>query len=164
MFALLVAAYVIVLDQVTKEWIRAALGLHESIPVWESCFHVTYVKNTGAAWGMFSGQNLVLIALAAAMLVAMTWFRRRIFPRGMLGRLAYGLLAGGIAGNLLDRLRLDFVTDYLDFHVGGWHWPAFNVADAAITLGVMLFMGLTLWNDIRAGRKAKAADADGNPA
>ena len=82
----------------------------------------------------------------------------------MLGRLAYGLLAGGIAGNLLDRLRLDFVTDYLDFHVGGWHWPAFNVADAAITLGVMLFMGLTLWNDIRADRKAKAADADGNPA
>ena len=158
MFALLVAAYVIVLDQVTKEWIRAALGLHESIPVWESCFHVTYVKNTGAAWGMFSGQNLVLIALAAAMLVAMTWFRRRIFPRGMLGRLAYGLLAGGIAGNLLDRLRLDFVTDYLDFYWGTWHFPAFNVADAAIFCGVCCFV----WCTFREEREEKRAAARRN--
>ena len=123
LFSLFVAVYVLGLDQLTKEWIRASLRLHESIPVWECCFHVTYVKNTGAAWGMFSGQNLVLIALAAAMLAAMTWFRHRIFPRGTLGRLTLGLLAGGIAGNLLDRLRLDFVTDYLDFYVGRWHWP-----------------------------------------
>jgi len=143
MFALLVALYVVGLDQLTKEWIRGGLRLHESVPVWDGFFQVTYVKNTGAAWGMFSGQNWALIALAAAMLAALLAFRRKILPRGATGGLTLGLLAGGIAGNLLDRLRLDFVTDYLDFYVGTHHWPAFNVADAAIFCGVCCFVWCT---------------------
>ena len=140
MIPLLVALYVVLLDQASKEWIRGAFALHESIVVIPGFFRVTYVRNTGAAWGMFSGNNLALAFLAFAMLVALVLFRRKIMPPGPLHRLALGLLCGGIAGNLFDRLRLDYVTDYLDFHLGAWHWPAFNVADAAICIGVGIYL------------------------
>ena len=154
MFALCVALYVVGLDQLTKEWIRGSLRLYEARPVWDGFFQVTYVKNTGAAWGMFSGQNWALIALAAGMLAALWVFRRRILPRNATGSLVAGLLTGGILGNLMDRLRLDFVTDYLDFYAGTWHFPAFNVADAAIFCGVAVFVLWTVREDRRARRRA----------
>lgn len=163
MFALLVALYVVGLDQLTKEWIRGGLRLHESVPVWDGFFQVTYVKNTGAAWGMFSGQNWALIALAAGMLAALVAFRRKILPKGATGALSLGLLAGGISGNLLDRLRMDFVTDYLDFHLGAHHWPAFNVADAAIFCGVAVFVLWTFREDRRERRRAAEGGGDGEP-
>lgn len=155
MTAALVAAWVLGLDQLTKAWVRSSLRLYEARPVWEGFFQVTYVKNTGAAWGMFSGRNWALVALAAAMLAALAAFRRKLLPKGPLGGLTLGLLSGGIAGNLLDRLRLGFVTDYLDFYAGSWHWPAFNVADAAIFLGVCCFVGCA-WVEERR-EKARAA-------
>lgn len=155
MFALLVALYVVGLDQLTKEWIRGSVRLYETLPVWDGFFQVTYVKNTGAAWGMFSGQNWALIALAAGMLAALWIFRRKILPRTLMGSLVAGLLTGGILGNLLDRLRLDFVTDYLDFYAGTWHFPAFNVADAAIFCGVCCFVWCTFLEE-RAEKRAAA--------
>lgn len=141
--AVLMAAWVAWLDQLTKAWIREAVPLHASLPVWHNCFAVTYVKNTGAAWGMFNNHNELLALLAVTMLVLLAVFRRKLLPRGSGGDVILGLLAGGIVGNLLDRLRLAFVTDYLDFYVGHWHWPAFNIADAAICAGVIFFMLLT---------------------
>jgi len=140
MLPLLVALTVILADQATKEWVRGAFRLHESVELLPGFFNFTYVRNTGAAWGMFSGQNLTLSLLAVAMLAALVIFRRRILPPGHLHRVALGLLCGGIVGNLLDRLRLDYVTDFLDFHVGGWHWPAFNIADSAICIGVGIYI------------------------
>ena len=140
MTPLLVALCVVLLDQASKEWVRGAFSLHESVPVLSGFFNLTYIRNTGAAWGMFSGQNLTLSLLAIVMLVALVLFRRRILPPGRLHRVALGLLCGGIVGNLFDRLRLDYVTDFLDFHVRGWHWPAFNVADSAICIGVGIYL------------------------
>ena len=139
MTPLLVALAVILLDQASKEWVRGAFGLHESIPVIPGFFDLTYIRNTGAAWGMFSGQNLALSLLAFGMLVVLVVFRRKLLPPGRLHRVALGLLCGGIVGNLFDRLRLDYVTDFLDFHFRGAHFPAFNVADSAICAGVFLF-------------------------
>ena len=78
--------------------------------------------------------------LAVAMLIALVLFRRKIMPPGTLHRVALGLLCGGIVGNLFDRLRLDYVTDYLDFYIGTWHWPAFNIADSAICIGVGIYI------------------------
>ena len=144
MTPLLVALYVVLLDQASKEWVRGSFSLHESIELVPGFFNLTYVRNTGAAWGMFSGQNLTLALLALVMLVALLVFRRKIMPPGILHRVALGLLCGGIAGNFFDRLRLDYVTDYLDFHFRGWHWPAFNVADAAICIGVGIYLLGTL--------------------
>jgi signal peptidase II len=144
--ALLMGAWVAGLDQLTKVWIRETVPLHGSIPVWAGCFDVTYVKNTGAAWGMFNEHNELLALLALVMLALLLGFRRRVLPRGRGGDVILGLLGGGIVGNLLDRLRLDFVTDYLDFYVGRWHWPAFNIADAAICAGVVFFVILS-WRE-----------------
>ena len=140
MTPLLVALLVILLDQATKEWVRGAFSLHESVPVIPGFFHLTYIRNTGAAWGMFSGQNLALAVLAFAMLVAIVLFRRQFLPPGRVHRVALGLLCGGIVGNLFDRLRLDYVVDFLDFFHRGWHFPAFNVADSAICVGVAIYV------------------------
>ena len=140
MTPLLVALAVILLDQASKEWVRGAFGLHESIPVIPGFFDLTYIRNTGAAWGMFSGQNLALSLLAFGMLVVLVVFRRKLLPPGRLHRVALGLLCGGIVGNLFDRLRLDYVTDFLDFHFRGAHFPAFNVADSAICVGVGIYI------------------------
>ena len=144
MTPLLVAILVVLLDQATKEWVRGAFSLHESLPVVPGFFHLTYIRNTGAAWGMFSGQNLALAVLAFAMLVALVLFRRQFLPPGRVHRVALGLLCGGIVGNLFDRLRLDYVVDFLDFFHRGWHFPAFNVADSAICIGVAIYVLGTL--------------------
>ena len=144
MTPLLVALLVILLDQATKEWVRGAFSLHESVPVIPGFFHLTYIRNTGAAWGMFSGQNLALAVLAFAMLVALVLFRRQFLPPGRVHRVALGLLCGGIVGNLFDRLRLAYVVDFLDFFHRGWHFPAFNVADSAICIGVAIYVLGTL--------------------
>ena len=139
MTPLLVALCVVLLDQASKEWVRGAFSLHESVPVIPGLFHLTYVRNTGAAWGMFSGQNIALSALALVMLAVLVVFRRKILPPGRVHRVALGLLCGGIVGNLFDRLRLDYVVDFLDFFHRGWHFPAFNVADSAICVGVGIY-------------------------
>ena len=144
MTPLLVAICVVLLDQASKEWVRGAFSLHESIPVLPGFFNLTYVRNTGAAWGMFSGQNIALSALALVMLAALVVFRRKILPPGHVHRVALGLLCGGIVGNLFDRLRLDYVVDFLDFFHRGWHFPAFNVADSAICIGVGIYVLGTL--------------------
>ena len=140
MTPLLVALCVILLDQAAKEWVRGAFALHESVPLIPGFFSLTYIRNTGAAWGMFSGQNLALSLLAFAMLVALVLFRRKILPPGKPHRVALGLLCGGIVGNLFDRLRLDYVVDYLDFYFRTSHFPAFNVADASICVGVGIYI------------------------
>ena len=149
MTPLLVALLVILLDQATKEWVRGAFSLHESVPVIPGFFHLTYIRNTGAAWGMFSGQNVALSALALVMLGALVVFRRKILPPGRVHRVALGLLCGGIVGNLFDRLRLDYVVDFLDFFHRGWHFPAFNVADAAIVVGAVGLVLFGLWPGTR---------------
>ena len=140
MTPLLVALLVIVLDQASKEWVRSVFSLHDTWPVIPGFFSLTYIRNTGAAWGMFSGQNYALALLALVMLVVLVIFRRQILPPGRLHRVALGLLCGGIVGNLFDRLRLDYVTDFLDFFYRGWHFPAFNIADAAICIAVGIYL------------------------
>ena len=155
MTPLLVALCVVLLDQASKEWVRGAFSLHESVPVIPGFFHLTYIRNTGAAWGMFSGQNIALSALALVMLAVLVVFRRKILPPGRVHRVALGLLCGGIAGNLFDRLRLDYVVDFLDFFVRTHHFPAFNVADSAICVGVGIYVLGTLL--VQAPESAPAA-------
>lgn len=140
MLPLLVALLIIVADQATKEWVRASFYREETRPLIEGFFHFTYVRNTGAAWGMFGGQNTALLLLSVVMLALLLVFRRSLLGHTWDHRLALGLLIGGIVGNMMDRLRLGWVTDFLDFDLGFMRWPTFNIADAAICTGVGIYM------------------------
>ena len=148
LFILLLVA----LDQATKHVVRASFALHESRPVIPGFFSLTYVQNRGAAWGILSGWGFLLVALAVVMLVVLARYRAKIFGDGLLGRIAFILLAGGIIGNLIDRAVRGYVVDFLDFFVGQSHFPAFNVADSCICVGVGLYMVASLALPQREGR------------
>jgi len=147
---LLTAVLVMILDQLSKAAVLAhfagrALGDHETIT---SFFNLALTYNRGISFGLFNGGtglNSVIFSLAAAAIVAVLvfWLSRVESP---FLAVAIGLIIGGAIGNVIDRIRLGAVVDFLDFHVGSLHWPAFNVADSAICIGVaaMLLDGLLL--------------------
>jgi signal peptidase II len=164
MVPLLVAALVTVVDQWTKHAVRMEYYLGESRPVIEGFFHLTYVRNTGAAWGMFGGYTHVLTALSFVMLVLMVIFRRSFLNDTWPHRLALGLLIGGIVGNLMDRLRQGWVTDFFDFFIGSWHWPCFNIADAAICIGVGIYLLTSITQPVDAPSTPSSAPAVDPPA
>lgn len=145
MLPLVVAVIIALSDQWTKAIVRATFALGESRPVIDGLFNLTYVRNTGAAWGILGGQNTSLTLLSLVMLLLMIMFRRSFLGDTWEHRLALGLMIGGIVGNLLDRVRLGWVTDFFDFYVKGWHWPAFNIADAAICTGVGIYILSAFW-------------------
>ena len=158
--ALAVALAVAVADQWTKALVRGGFALHESLPVVPGFFSLTYVRNTGAAWGLMSDWTLPLAGVGIAVVALVVIFRKKLFFPGARGLWVMGLLLGGIAGNLCDRLRLGYVTDFLDFHWGSAHFPAFNIADAAICTACGLQI-LFVWLADRA-EKRSAAGAGGN--
>ena len=130
----------VVLDQTTKCLVRARFVLHESRPVIRGFFSLTYVQNRGAAWGILAGWRVALVALAAVMLFVLARYREKIFGRRAIGRVSFVLLVAGIIGNVIDRVWLGYVVDFLDFYCGTSHFPAFNVADSCICIGVGLYM------------------------
>ena len=132
---------IIVLDQVTKAYIDASMYLHESIPIIPGYFNLTYIRNPGAAFGIMgttsSGFRLVFFFLTSvlAMGLLITIFLR-LEPGDWWGQLTIASILGGAIGNFIDRLQYGEVIDFLDFYINGYHWPAFNVADSAISVGV----------------------------
>jgi signal peptidase II len=137
------AATVFVADQLTKRWALASLDASHPVVVVPDLFHLVLVMNPGVAFGIFAGIParwrwiVTLFSLTALALLGSLAFR--ILPRGSaLARVAVGLVFGGAAGNLLDRWRFGAVVDFIDVFWGSHHWPAFNVADSAITVGVCL--------------------------
>ena len=147
---LAVAITVLALDQLSKAAVRGyftarAAGEHENIT---SFFNIVLIYNRGMSFGLFNGAgglNALLFSLVAAAIVTVLiyWLSRVESP---LLAVAIGLIIGGAIGNVVDRIRLGAVVDFLDFHAGSWHWPAFNVADSTICIGVavMLLDGLLL--------------------
>ena len=142
---LALALAVFVLDQLTKVWVAALLpfgtyGEPGAISVIRGFFYLVHVGNTGAAWSLFSGQSVLLAALAVATLVAIFCSRRALGLRHPLSQVCFGLLCGGIAGNLVDRLWHGHVIDFIDLHFGSYIYPTFNVADSGICVGVILYL------------------------
>lgn len=141
---LLLAAGVFAADQLTKACIAARLPFGsygpDGIVVVRGFLNWVHVGNTGAAWSLFSGRSVVLAALAAATLVAIFLARRALGLRAPGAQVSFGLLCGGIVGNLADRLRYGHVVDFIDVHFGSYVYPTFNLADSAICLGVALFL------------------------
>lgn len=150
-YALLVVA-TLVLDRWTKALIQDRFDLGESISVIDGFFNITYVRNTGVAFGIFSSISspaksvlLSVFTFVAAVVVIAYSFRSP--ARNRLLQAALGFILGGALGNLYDRLVYGYVVDFLEFYAGSYHWPSFNVADSAITTGVALLALEIIRND-----------------
>lgn len=130
------ALVVLALDQITKYYIKAHIGPLDVIHV-TSFFNIVYAENTGSAFGMFkSFGSLFFVIVSTSAVIALSV----MIVKDAGNRSAYSLLLGGAAGNLLDRLLRGYVIDFLDVYVGTFHWPAFNVADSALTIGIILLL------------------------
>lgn len=160
MFILLLCMLVTVFDQLTKFLVRSRFALSEVRPVIPGLFNLTYVRNTGAAFGMLSERGPWLVVLSAVMLGIIIIFRRAFLTDGLTSRLAMALMISGILGNLIDRLRLTYVVDFLDLHWRTHHFPAFNLADSAICTGV----GLYILSQFLAAKPGVAVEAGDAPA
>ena len=141
----IVAPAIILLDQLSKFWLASRLpfgtyGEPGAITVIRNFFYIVHVGNTGAAWSMFSGRSVFLAVLAAATLVAIFFWRKALGLRDRTTQICFGLLCGGIAGNLIDRLRHGYVVDFIDLHFGSYVYPTFNIADSGICVGVLLYL------------------------
>ncbi len=163
MLALWIAILTVVADQASKEYVREYFSLHEAVQVIPAFFSLVYVRNPGAAWGMMGGMNGVLVFFSLVMLGVMLVFRKSFLSDTFAHRVALGLMCGGIVGNLMDRVRMGYVTDFLDVYIGTHHWPAFNIADSAICTGVGIYVLTTSWADWRARRRARDAAAGSTP-
>ena len=140
-----IVAVVAILDQVTKHLVVAEMELYETIPVIPDLLNLTHIRNTGVAFGMFNTAEfaykpLVVSALALAALVGVGLYASQLPAGNRLARVGLALILGGAAGNLIDRARQGYVVDFVDAYWNGWHFWAFNVADAAISIGVGLLI------------------------
>lgn len=140
-----VVVLVVGVDQLVKALVRPKIGLFESITVIPGFFSLTRVHNTGAAFGLLNGVDFpfkaaVLALLQTTALVGLTVYVAMLAPEQRLTRLGLSFVIGGAIGNLIDRIAYGYVLDFFDFYRGGWHFWAFNVADAAINIGVALMI------------------------
>lgn len=137
----IIAAVLLLGDQLSKLLIVQKYFLHESTPVIPDIFSITYVRNFGAAWGIFSGQIWLLLLIAAVVVAAMIRFYDYLTERYFEREIALFMILSGVAGNSIDRIWRGAVIDFLDFHYKNvWSYPVFNIADIAICTGVGLFL------------------------
>jgi signal peptidase II len=143
------ALVIIIVDQISKLAVMNSLRIHESVSVIAGFFNLVHVRNRGMAFGFLNrpdinfGFYLLVAASFVAIVFLLIWFIK-LKESDPLTVLALSLIMGGAVGNLIDRLRFREVVDFLDFYVGDYHWPAFNVADSAITVGAIL-IGITIF-------------------
>jgi signal peptidase II len=140
----LISAIVVLLDQLTKGLIAQRLMLHENLEVIPGLFNLTYVRNTGGAFGLLAGEASILrtflfLAVSSAALGIIFYLYTKTPPGRRWLDTGLAMTFGGALGNFLDRARFGEVVDFLDFHIGNMHWPAFNVADSAISVGIGIF-------------------------
>lgn len=158
---LLLSALIVVIDQAIKQTIYALTPYGASYPI-TSFFNLVHVWNRGAAFSFLADaggwQRYFFMALGLGVSAALAWLLRKGVANQM-EALAYSLLIGGALGNVTDRIALGFVVDFLDFHWRGWHWPAFNVADIAITSGAAVLIASSMFSArVPEGRSMKHPD------
>ncbi len=140
-----IALTIVLLDQVTKAMVRARVPLHDDVEVVRGLLDITYVRNSGAAFGLlntidFPFKSAVIAIVAAAALVAIAAYAARLAPAQKMARIGLALILGGAVGNLIDRIVLGYVIDFVDVYWRSYHFWAFNVADSAITTGVAVMV------------------------
>ena len=142
---LAIVIVIVILDQVTKALVKARVPLHESVTVIQGFFDLTHVRNTGAAYGFldnvdFPYKAAVMVVVALIALVAVASYALTLPATQRISRYGLALILGGAVGNLIDRATMGYVVDFVDVYWRGWHFWAFNVADSAITVGVVLML------------------------
>ncbi len=145
---LTVSLAVLLIDQWTKGIVTRAFDVHQTRALIPGLFDITYVRNSGAAFGLFASVDssvkaLLLNSVAVLVFLVVSAYALRSSHRSIRLQLGFALILGGAVGNLLDRVRFGYVVDFLDLSISGHHWPAFNVADSAICIGVgLLFLDM----------------------
>lgn len=140
-----VTGSIVLLDQLTKQQIMQTMRLHESISIIPNLFSLTYIRNPGAAFGLLAGSSnafrMVFFGLTSIFALGLLGtILLRMPEQDWVGRVSVAGILGGAIGNLIDRLRFGEVIDFLDVYIENYHWPAFNVADSAITVGVIFLI------------------------
>jgi signal peptidase II len=137
---LTIAVLVVAIDQISKLWVRGNLTVGESLPE-TGLWRLTYLQNTGSAFGLLANQAFLLTLIGLVGLFVILLSYRYFSPMTVLGSSALGLIFGGAVGNLIDRFCFGYVTDFIDICLWhDFHWPAFNLADSAITIGTLAFV------------------------
>lgn len=145
-----IAVGVVVLDQITKWFVHQYMYLHQSIPLIDGVLSLTYVRNSGAAFGLFADlpwaiRVPLLVAVSVGALVVLVFILRSLQSHERALRVALAGVVGGAIGNLIDRVRFGEVVDFVDVYWRDYHWPAFNVADSCITVGIAVLLFHSLW-------------------
>ena len=135
---------VAVADQLSKAWVVASYSLATPAEVLGEFVRITLVHNTGALFGLFHGQAVVFGIASLAVIGLIIWYQARTAGSGLLPAVALGLLLGGAIGNLSDRLRMEYVVDFVDMGIGEWRFYTFNVADAAISISILLLIVMAI--------------------
>lgn len=147
----LIAIVILLLDQVSKSLIAIYFKLNQSVKVIANFFYITFVQNTGGAWSIFENHSSILIIVSIVAFLILIKFMFH-FQNNLRNNFAFGLTFGGILSNLADRIFLGHVRDFLDFHIWGYHYPVFNIADIAIVLGgLLLIIAILKGEDNREG-------------
>ena len=142
---LLVGGSIVLLDQITKIWVHRTMKLYDTIPVINNFFDLHYIRNTGAAFGILSGSQSsfripFFVGVSFLAIGIILYLFHQMEESEVMVPLAFSLVLGGAVGNLIDRIRLGEVIDFIYIHYKRFQWPAFNVADIAITVGVFLLI------------------------
>ncbi len=149
---------IIALDQMSKIWVRHSIAPYETISLIPGFFNLVQVRNRGMAFGVLNRADaewssyILITASFVAIALLLFWFAG-IKQEGRGALVGLSLVVGGAVGNLIDRLRFHEVIDFLDFHIGGYHWPAFNLADSAITVGTLWLAVYLLFSDTATKKK-----------
>lgn len=138
-----ISLLLIVIDQVVKILVISKLALQQSITIINNFFNITYVRNTGAAWSILSGNVLLLIMISVLALVAIYYYLIKDKYLNKIDIVSYSMLIGGIIGNLIDRIVHGYVIDYLDFKIFNYNFPIFNIADTLIVISIII-IGISL--------------------
>lgn len=136
---------ILALDMVTKYVVQTNLDLHKQIPIIENFFYITYAKNTGAAWSLFSGKVSILTLISAVGVGLFSYMYYKTSENDKFGKICLAIMIAGAAGNLIDRAFLGYVRDFLDFYIFGYDFPIFNVADMALCIGIGLLILQTIF-------------------
>lgn len=146
---------VIIIDQLIKYLISQVIPLYTSKCIINSFFYITNVRNEGAAWSILSGNVYFLIIISILVIALIYYFYLRNKDLSKYEIIIFGLLLGGIIGNLIDRIIYGYVIDYLEFIIFNYHYPVFNMADICIVVSVILLFGYSIWEDICKKSKLK---------
>lgn len=150
------AAVLVVADQVTKAIVIGNVALGERIAVVGDLVQVWHVRNNGAAFSLFQGETLLFFVVSVVALVMIAYFHRTLRERSAWVQVLLGAVLGGTLGNLVDRLRFGYVTDFISVGLDGLRWPTFNIADSSIVVGIVMLVGYLTIADRHAREEARA--------